>query len=154
LKANDNVGHGGRCMGSANCTACKNCSGCGHCSSGGSCSVCRGGSHGRGSSSSSYIKNKSKNPKNSGVNQASKAKSNKPPKVFIDKVNVNLNSNNRYIAGAESINIYEKPTFKSKIITTVPKDTKLIKLSTEGSWHKILVKSSGKKGYASNKYVK
>ncbi len=61
FKANDNIGHGGRCTGSAYCTACSNCSGCGHCNSGGTCGVCRGGSSGRSSSSGSSSKSKSKN---------------------------------------------------------------------------------------------
>ncbi|MGV2453169.1 UNVERIFIED_CONTAM: SH3 domain-containing protein [Ralstonia mannitolilytica] len=149
FKANDNVGYGGRCTGSANCTACSNCSGCGHCSSGGTCGVCRGGSSGRSSS-----KSKSKKHKSSDSYKSSNPHTGKPPKVFIDKVNINLNSNNRYIAGIAKTNVYEKPTFKSKVITTVPKDTKLTQLSKEGSWYKVQVKSSRKVGYVFNKDVK
>ncbi|OCA80329.1 hypothetical protein BBH99_04370 [Chryseobacterium contaminans] len=149
FKANDNVGHGGRCTGSAYCTACSNCSGCGHCSSGGTCGVCRGGSSGKSSS-----KDKTKKHKPSDSYRSSKPHTGKPPKVFIDKVNINLNSNNKYIAGIATTNVYEKPTFKSKVITTVPKDTKLIQLSKEGSWYKVQVKSSGKVGFVFNKDVK
>lgn len=135
FKANDNVLHGGRCTGSAYCTACSNCSGCGHCNSGGTCGVCGGSSSRKSSSSgSSTKKSKSKKHKSTDSYQSSKTQSNKPPKVFIDEVNVNLNTNNRQFAGIEAIIIYEKPTLKSKIIATVPKDAKLIKLSTKGSW--------------------
>ncbi|UKB79802.1 SH3 domain-containing protein [Chryseobacterium sp. MEBOG07] len=149
FKANDSVGgHGGRCTGSAYCTACSNCSGCGHCSSGGTCGVCRGGSSGRSSSSGSSTKSKSKK------HESSKAKSTKPPKAFIDEVKVNINSNNRYIAGIEAVNIYEKPSLTSKVITTVSKNTKLTQLSKEGSWYKVLIKSNGKKGYVFYKDVK
>lgn len=74
--------------------------------------------------------------------------------MFIDKVNLNINSNNRYIAGIEVTNIYEKPSLKSKIITTVPKKAKLIELSKEGSWYKVQVESSGKTGYVYYKDVK
>lgn len=49
FKANDNVGHDGRCTGSAYCTACSNCSRCGHCSGGGTCGVCGAGSSGKSS---------------------------------------------------------------------------------------------------------
>ncbi|AYZ14291.1 SH3 domain-containing protein [Chryseobacterium arthrosphaerae] len=154
FKANDNVGHGGRCTGSAYCTACSNCSGCGHCSSGGTCGVCRGGSYGRKSSSDDRTKSKSKKHKSSDSYRPSKTHSGKPPKVFIDEVTVNVNTNNRYIAGIAAINIYERPTPTSKVITTVPKGTKLIKLSKEGSWYKVQIKSNGKKGYVSNKDIK
>lgn len=155
FKANDSIGgHGGRCTGSSYCKACSNCSGCGHCSSGGTCGVCRGGSSGRSSSSgSSSKKSKSKKHESSDSYKSSKVTS-KPPKVFIDEVKVNINSNNRYIAGIESINIYEKPSLKSKLITTIPKNTQLTKLSKEGSWYKVLIKSNGKKGYVFYKDVK
>lgn len=74
--------------------------------------------------------------------------------MFIDGVNVNINSNNKYMAGIEATNIYEKPSLKSKIIATVPKKDKLIQLSKEGSWYKVKVKSNGKKGYVYYKDVK
>lgn len=154
LKANDNVGHGGRCTGSAYCTACSNCSRCGHCSGGGTCGVCGGGSSGKSSSSgSSNKKSKSVKYKPSDSYKSSKTKSNKLPKV-IDEINFNINSNNRYIAGIEATNIYEKPSLKSKIIAMVPKKAKLIQLSKEGSWYKVQAKSSGKTGYVYYKDVK
>ncbi|MGX5684564.1 SH3 domain-containing protein [Chryseobacterium cucumeris] len=155
FKANDNVGHGGRCTGSSYCTACSNCSRCGHCSGGGTCGVCGAGSSGRSSSSgNSSKKSKSGKYKPSDSYKSTKAKSSKPPKVYIDKVNVNINSNNRNIAEIKTINIFEKPTSKSRIIAIVPKDTKLIKLSTEGSWYKVKVKSRGKEGYVFNNDIK
>lgn len=152
VKANDNIGHGGRCTGSAYCTACSNCSRCGHCGSGGTCGVCSGSSSGRSSSSgNSYKKSKPKKDKTSSSYTSSKNKSGKIPKV---ELNVNINSNNRYLAGIGAVNIYEKPSTQSKIITTVSKNAKLIQLSKEGQWFKVQVKSSSKKGYVSNKDVK
>jgi len=155
FKANDNIGHDGRCTGSAYCTACSNCSRCGHCSGGGTCGVCGGGSSGRNSSSeSSSKKSKSKKHKTSESYKSSKIKSNKPPKVFIDEVNVNVNSNNRYIAGIATTNIYEKPSVKSKVIAKVSKNEKLIRLSKKDSWYKVKVKSTNKTGYVFYKDVK
>lgn len=155
FKANDNVGHDGRCTGSAYCTACSNCSRCGHCSGGGTCGVCSGGSSGNSSSSrSSSKKSKSKKHKSSDSYKTSKAKSNKPPKVFIDEVNVNVNSSKRYIAGISTTNIYEKPSFKAKIIEKVAKSTKLIQLSKKDPWYKVQVKKGGKIGYVYYKDIK
>lgn len=146
VKANDNIGHDGRCTGSANCTACVNCSQCGYCRRGGTCSKCSGKSSG-----GSYKKSKPKKDKTSSSYTSSKNKSGKIPKV---ELNVNINSNNRYLAGIGAVNIYEKPSTQSKIITTVSKNAKLILLSKEGQWFKVQVKSSSKKGYVSNKDVK
>ncbi|MGE8535695.1 MAG: SH3 domain-containing protein [Chryseobacterium sp.] len=155
FKANDSVGHGGRCTGSAYCSACSNCSRCGHCSGGGTCGVCGGGSSKtRSSSGSPSKKRKSEKYNPSDSYQSSKTKSSKPPKVFIDEVNLNINSNNRYIAGIEATNIYERPSLKSKIIATVSKKAKLIQLSKEGSWYKVLIKSNGKTGYVYYKDIK
>ncbi|WP_426274847.1 SH3 domain-containing protein [Chryseobacterium sp. S-02] len=153
FKANDNVGHDGRCTGSAYCMACSNCSRCGHCSGGGTCGVCGGGSSGNSYSGRSAKRSKPNKHKSSDSYKTSKTKSNKPSKVFIDKVNINVNSN-RYIAGISTTNIYEKPSFKSKVIEKATKNTKLIQLSKEGSWYKVQIKSSGKKGYVFNKNVK
>jgi hypothetical protein len=154
VKANDNIGHDGRCTGSAYCTACSNCSRCGHCSGGGTCGVCGGGSSGKSSSSeSSSRKSKSKKHKTSDSYKSSRNKSNKPPKVFIDEVNVNVNSP-RYIAGVSTTYIYEKPSFKSKVIENVAKNTKLIQLSKKDSWYKVQVKKGGKVGYVYYKDIK
>jgi uncharacterized protein YgiM (DUF1202 family) len=148
FKANDNVGHDGRCTGSAPCSACTTCSRCGHCGVGGTCGACSGGS-----SESSPKRNKSKKHKTSESHKSSKIKSNKPPKVFIDEVNVNINSP-KYIAGIATTNIYEKPSVKSKVITKVPKNTKLIQLSKKGSWYKVKIQTNGKTGYVFYKDVK
>jgi hypothetical protein len=138
FKANDNIGHEGRCTGSSSCSACTSCSRCGHCGSGGTCGVCSGSSSGRSSSSgSSSRRSKPKKHK--------KSESYKSPKIYIDEININ--TNNRYIAGIATIKIYEKPSIKSKIIATVPKNTKLIQLSKDGFWHKVQVKKGGKPGY-------
>jgi hypothetical protein len=155
VKANDNIGHDGRCTGSAYCTACTNCtncSRCGHCGSGGTCGVCSGSSSGRSSSSgSSYKKSKPKKDKTSSSYTSSKHNSGKVPKV---ELNVNVNSNNRYLAGIGKVNIYEKRSSTSKIVVTVTKNAKLIQLSKEGLWYKVQVKASGKKGYVYYKDVK
>lgn len=149
FKANDNVGHDGKCTGSAYCSACTNCSRCGHCSSGGSCGVCGGGSSGSNSSSGSSSK-KRKSEKH----KTSKAKSNKPPKVRIDKIDININSNNRYFAGVAAVRIYEKPSDKSKTVAIVTKNARLIRLEQKGEWYKVKVASSGKTGYVKRKDVK
>lgn len=151
VKANDSLGHDGRCTGSAYCTACTNCSRCGHCGSGGTCGVCSGNSSGRSSSSETHKKSKPKKHKTSKSYTSSKEASKKAPKV---ELNVNVNSNNRYIAAINDIKIYEKPSFKSDVITILSKDAKLIQLSKKGSWIKVKVKSNGKIGYVDSKYVK
>ncbi|WP_343663599.1 SH3 domain-containing protein [Chryseobacterium mucoviscidosis] len=154
FKANDSIGHEGRCTGSANCTACSNCSRCGHCSSGGTCGVCGGGSSESYSSGrSSTRKRKIKKHTASDYYTSSKTKSNKPQKIIIDEVNVDISSN-RYITGIATTNIYEKPFLSSKVVTRVYKNEKLIPLSKEGSWYKVKVKSSRKKGYVFYKDVK
>ncbi|ALR32197.1 hypothetical protein ATE47_17475 [Chryseobacterium sp. IHB B 17019] len=157
FKANDNVGHDGRCTGSAYCTACKNCSRCGHCSGGGTCGACGGGSSETSSYHRSSKKGKPKKSRSSGYdnfksNNPKGNKSTKGPSVFIDKININ--TNNRYIAGIGTTNIYEKTSLKSKIIATVPKGTKLIQLSKQGSWYKVQIKKGGKTGYVYSKDVK
>lgn len=149
FKANDNVGHDGRCTGSAYCSACSNCSRCGHCGGGGTCGKCTGKSSGSNSSSGSSSK-KRKSEKH----KTSKAKSNKPPKVRIDKIDININSNNRYFAGFAGVKIYEKPSEKSKAVATVTKNARLIRLEQKGEWYKVKVASSGKTGYVKRKDVK
>ncbi|RKS96664.1 SH3 domain-containing protein [Chryseobacterium defluvii] len=145
------MGHEGRCTGSAYCTACSNCSRCGHCSGGGTCGVCNGGSSGRSTKKSKPKKSKASETDNFKSGNSPKSKSDKAPSVFINEVNVNTNT--RYIAGTATTNIYAKPSLKSKIIATVPKNTKLIQLSKQGSWYKVQIKKGGKTGYvySSNK---
>jgi len=151
FKANDNIAYDGRCTGSDYCTACSNCSRCGHCSSGGTCGVCSGSSSGSSSSSGKSSKrSKSKKHKTSDSYKSPKISSN-PPKVFVDKVNVK--TNNKYLAGIAITNIYEKPSVKSKIIASVPKNTKLIQLSKLDSWYKVQIKKGGKIGYVFYKDV-
>ncbi len=155
FKANDNVGHDGRCTGSAYCSACTNCSRCGHCGSGGTCGVCGGGSS---ESSSSYgstsRKSRHKKRKTSTDYSISRAKS-KPEKVTIDEVNINIGTNNRYLVGVgAATTIYEKPAFKSNVVAIVTRNAKLIRLSKKGEWYMVQVKSSGKKGYVYYKNLK
>lgn len=149
FKANDNVGHDGRCTGSAYCSACSNCSRCGHCGGGGTCGKCTGKSSGSNSSSGSSSK-KRKSEKH----KTSKSKSTKPPKVRIDRVNININSNNRYFAGVAGVSIYERPSEKSKILINVTRNDRLIKLQEMKDWYRVKVESSGKTGYVKRKDVK
>jgi len=149
FKANDIRGHEGRCTGSASCSACTSCSRCGHCGAGGTCGVCSGGSSG--SSSRRSRPEKYKTPKS---HTSPKAKSRKPPKVFIDKVNVNINSNNRYLVGVATVKIYARPSDQSKTIAIVTKNARLIRLEQKGEWYKVKVESGGKEGYVKRKDVK
>jgi len=146
--------HGGRCTGSASCSACSNCSGCGHCAGGGgTCGVCRSGSSENKSSShrSSPKKSKAKKSRESDSYISKKGKSNKAPSVFVNEININ---SGRYIAGISVTNVYEKPSLTSKIIEKVPKNSKLIQLSTQAPWYKIKVQKSGQTGYVYYKDVK
>lgn len=147
LSRSGNSDHGRRCTGSASCSACSNCTGCAHCSSGGSCGVCSGGSYGKKSSS----KKKKSNPAPDS-HYTQKNKSYNSPKIRIDEININ--TNNRYFAGVAVTNIYEKPSLKSKVIETVPKNTELKQLSKQDSWYKVEVKKSRKVGYVYYKDVK
>lgn len=149
FKANDNIGHDGRCTGSTYCTACSNCSGCGHCAGGGgSCGVCKGESSGKKSSSK---KDKHKRLGNNDSYSSKRGKSTKAPSVFVNEININ---SGRYIAGTAITYLYEKPSIQSKIIETVPKNEKLIQLSKQDSWYKVKVQKSGKIGYVYYKNVK
>lgn len=145
--------HGGRCTGSAYCTACSNCSRCGHCSGGGTCGVCGGGSSGNKSSSHRSFpkKSKAKKSRESDSYISKKGKSNKAPSVFVNEININ---SGRYIAGISVTNVYEKPSLTSRIIEKVPKNSKLIQLSTQAPWYKIKIQKSGKTGYVYYKDVK
>lgn len=154
FKANDNVGHDGKCTGSAYCSACTNCSRCGHCGSGGTCGVCGGGSsESTLSYRSSSKKSRHKKRKTSKIYVSSKTES-RPPKVVIDEVNVNINANNRYLTGVAATKIYEKPAFKSNVVAIITKNVRMIQLSKKGKWYKVKVKSSGKTGYAYYKNIK
>lgn len=147
LSRSGNSDHGRRCTGSASCSACSNCTGCAHCSSGGSCGVCQGGSYEKKSPSK-----KSKPKTSSASHYSNKDKSHASPKIHIDEININ--TNNRYFAGVAVTNIYEKPSLKSKVIETVPKNTELKQLSNQDSWYKVQVKKSGKIGFIYYKDVK
>lgn len=131
FKANDNIGHDGRCTGSANCSACTTCSRCGHCGAGGTCGACTG---------SSLRKSKPKKHKKSESYASSGKKSKKPPKIVIDEVNINIGSNSRYIARISQTIIYKEQSKESNVIARVPKNTKFIILSKKNSWYRVKVK--------------
>jgi len=138
----ENNGHGGRCTGSEYCTACSSCSRCGHCGAGGTCGVCSG--------------NKSKNNRSSDYY----SKKTKPASRKAKKGNQSQNfsniskDNSEMITSDRSTNIFEKPSFQSKVIENISKNTKLIQLSKLDSWYKVKIKESGKTGYVYYKDVK
>lgn len=157
FKANDHVGHDGRCTGSAYCSACTNCSRCGHCGSGGTCGVCGGGSPGSNPSSGSasgkgrYGKRKSSNDYYSVL----KTESRTGRVAATDEANIHTGTANRYLTGVvAAITIYEKPAFKSNVVAIVTRNAKIIQLSRKGEWYKVQVESSGKKGYVYYKNLK
>ncbi|WP_294245923.1 hypothetical protein [uncultured Chryseobacterium sp.] len=155
FKANDHIGHDGRCTGSAYCSACTNCSRCGHCGSGGTCGVCGGGSSGSNpSSGSSPRKNGYGKHKSSNDYSVLKTES-RTRRVAINEANVNTGTANRYLVGVgAAITIYEKPVFRSNVVAIVTRNAKIIQLSRKGDWYKVQVESSGKKGYVYYKNLK
>ncbi|PZU86522.1 MAG: hypothetical protein DI529_08435 [Chryseobacterium sp.] len=142
---NENNGHNGRCTGSAYCSACSNCSRCGHCSVGGTCGVCSGRKSEKSIEPDSYSK-KSNTTKSQQNNK--KSQSQKSPNVFDDSNIIKVTSSVR------TTNIFEKPSFQSKVIENVSKNTELIQLSKLNSWCKVKIKESEKTGYVYYKDVK
>jgi len=137
----ENNGHGGRCTGSEYCTACSSCSRCGHCGAGGTCGVCSG----------------SKPKINKIYNYSKKTKS--TPRQTNDRSwsqnfsNISKDDSDM-ITSDRSTNIFEKPSFQSKVIANISKNTKLIQLSKLDSWYKVKIKDSKKIGYIYYKDVK
>ncbi|WP_295204245.1 SH3 domain-containing protein [uncultured Chryseobacterium sp.] len=132
--------HSRGCTGSPGCTACTNCSGCVHCArNGGTCGACSR----RPSESDSR---RSRN--SSGRHASGKSKSSRThisPKIQIDAININ--TNNRYMAGLAVIKVYEKPSLTSKVITKVSKNEKLKPLPKNNQWYTVLLKKENKMGY-------
>lgn len=141
---NESKGHGGRCTGSAYCSACSNCSRCGHCGAGGTCGVCSGSSSGRSFSSSG----KSKGTKKSQTTQSISYKKKSGQKLKGTPLKTNV------IVLSRSINVFEKPSFQSKILESLPKKTTLILVSKLDSWYKVKIKKNEKIGYVYVKDVK
>ncbi|WP_404984582.1 SH3 domain-containing protein [Chryseobacterium sp. M5] len=141
---NENNGHKGRCTGSAYCTACSSCSRCGHCGAGGTCGVCSGNSSGR---------NFSKLGKSIKTTEARPTKHYNNKKENSQKTE-NIVSKTNVVIVSRATNIFEKPSFQSKVIVSVSKNTKLIRLSKLNSWYKVQVKENGKIGYVYYKDVK
>ncbi|MGU3374657.1 SH3 domain-containing protein [Chryseobacterium sp. M5A1_1a] len=140
--------HGGKCTGSAYCTACSNCSRCGHCSGGGTCGVCKGNFSPATlpSKRSPSKKSSSRSKSDSYYTPGSKGSSAKISRSSIEDLSINLPLNNIIISN-RATNLFEKQSFKSKIIETVSKNTSLIKISKNSSWYKVKVQKSGKVGY-------
>lgn len=137
----ENNGHGGRCTGSEYCTACSSCSRCGHCGAGGTCGVCSG-SKSKNNKTSDYskkIKPKSRQAKNGSQSQNF---------LHISKGDSDMITSDR------ATNIFEKPSFQSKVIENISKNTKLIQLSKLDSWYKVKIKDSEKTGYIYYRDVK
>lgn len=141
---NDSNGHGGRCTGSAYCTACSSCSRCGHCGAGGTCGVCSGSSSGRSFSSSG----KSRGTKKSRTSKSIGYKK----KTVQNSQNVTLKAD--VIILSRSTNVFEKPSFQSKVLVNLPENTNLILLAKLDSWYKVKIKKTGKIGYVDAKYLK
>ncbi|SIS32738.1 hypothetical protein SAMN05421768_10326 [Chryseobacterium joostei] len=140
--------HGGKCTGSTYCTACSNCSRCGHCSGGGTCGVCKSNFSPTTipSKRSPSKKSSSRSKSDSYYKPNSKGSSTKIPKSSIEDLSINLTLNSIIISN-RATKIFEKQSFKSKIIETVSKNTSLIKISKNSSWYKVKVQKSGKVGY-------
>lgn len=144
--------YGRKCTGSANCTACSNCSGCAHCAkNGGSCGVCGGKSSTRSSHSSSK-KNTSKKSKSSTSSHSKKATSYQAPNVFIDETLIDENT--YAIANVPITIVREKPSFKSKILEKIPKNSILVFISKKSMWYKVKIKKTGNIGYVYHKDIK
>lgn len=137
----ENNGHNGKCTGSAYCSACSNCSRCGHCGSGGTCGVCSG--------------SKSKNNKISDYSKNTKPASRQAKKGSQSQNFSNMSKDDSDIITSDrSTNIFEKPSFQSKVIENISKNTKLIQLSKLDSWYKVKIKDSKKIGYIYYKDIK
>lgn len=132
--------HSRGCTGDAGCTACTNCSGCGHCArNGGTCGAC----------SRRPSESDSRRPRhNSKKNTSGKSKSSRTtisPKIQIDAININ--TNNRYMAGLAVINVYKRPDRSSDIIGKISKNEKLVPLPGNPHWYTVLLKKENKLGY-------
>ena len=161
FKANDNIGHDGRCTGSAYCTACTNCSRCGHCGSGGTCGVCSGTSSGRSSSNSgnsSRKKRKSSHSEsytssgNSSLGFYSSTRKKTP--IYHYETNASLAEDNFLYTVYKSVNIRIGAGKNYPIVETVKKNTKLIFLYEKNDWYKVKVVDSKKEGYVYKESVK
>ncbi|MPT30700.1 MAG: SH3 domain-containing protein [Chryseobacterium sp.] len=142
----ENNGHNGRCTGSAYCTACSNCSRCGHCGAGGTCGVCSN----KGQRNISITDYSAEKPNTSKSYKASrKSGFQKTPNTFIDHSDITI-----LTISERSTNIFEKPSFQSKVVENISKNEKLIQISKLDNWYKIKVKSSGKIGFIYYKDVK
>lgn len=164
---NDSEGHNGRCTGSAGCTACSNCSRCGHCSAGGTCGVCRGSSSGRSFYSSenstkskkTSSKNRNSNssystsPKSNGFYSGSSVSKKKNPVYYYNSNSVLTEENYLYVIG-NSINVRKGPGENYAVLEKVIKNQKLIFLSEDGNWLKIVVDATKTEGYVYAKLVR
>lgn len=155
--------HNARCTGSANCNACSNCSRCGHCSAGGTCGVCRGSSSGRSFYSSKPKKTpaKKKNTSSShnssnnsgyGLYSGSSSKNQKKPIYYYDS-NSNLIDDNFLYAKNKLVNIRKGPGKNYPIIETAKQNEKLIFISEEGNWLKIVIQATETEGYVLSNLV-
>jgi len=132
--------HSRGCTGDAGCTACTNCSGCGHCArNGGTCGACSR----RPSESDSRRSRHSSKKNTSGKSKSSRTTIS--PKIQIDAININ--TNNRYMAGLAVINVYKRPDRSSDIIGGISKNEKLVPLPGNPHWYTVLLKKENKLGY-------
>src|SRR5690606_4119589 len=118
---------------------------------GGSCGVCGGKSSTRSSHSSSK-KNTSKKSKSSTSSHSKKATSYQVPNVFIDETLIDENT--YAIANVPITIVREKPSFKSKILEKIPKNSILVFISKKSMWYKVKIKKTGNIGYVYHKDIK
>jgi uncharacterized protein YgiM (DUF1202 family) len=149
FKANDNIGHKGRCTGSANCTACSNCSRCGHCGSGGTCGVCsssRGRSIHSNPSSNRSTNNKKKN--SSKIRSTSQSEASSPNHIY------DSNSPVAYYAKGKIVNIRKGPGIEFLVIEKIKQGSKLMKIEENGDWIKVKIRKTGTEGFVYYKDIK
>ncbi|MEY8758142.1 SH3 domain-containing protein [Chryseobacterium tongliaoense] len=149
LKANDNIGHEGRCTGSANCNACSNCSRCGHCSSGGTCGVCNGSSSGRSFYNSPSDKKTNNKKKTSSKTRRTFQSGSTTSNDFYDSTIPIV-----YYAKAEIVNIRKGPGIEFPVIEKIKQGSKLVKIEKNGDWVKVKIKKTGTEGFVYYKDIK
>ncbi|MBK3493404.1 SH3 domain-containing protein [Viridibacillus sp. YIM B01967] len=70
---------------------------------------------------------------------------------FYQPVHTEAAASTSYKVTASQLTLREGPSTSTKKLTSIPKDKKLTKISTKGTWFK--VKYSGKTGWVSSKYL-
>lgn len=132
----------GRCTGSSSCRVCTDCSRCGYCNSGGSCGVC---SSGRRSMPRIYNSNSQ--------SYSSVPTSRNPDDIMADQPYSKYYLKTLFVVGTSSLNLRAGPSTKYRIITSLPRNTKLYFWAMNGNWVKVTVQSTEVVGYVYSDYV-